>query len=131
MILLLLCFSIHTHSPYLLVSVCNEIFFSNHDRISYIFSFFNTDKSFNHRLAILKEVAKELADEGKPIFWIMDSFSTLVSNAVAKDAAPGSIANYKGVISQIFSLTSVLIPVPVCSSATTAGALADGIIFML
>jgi len=56
----------------------------------------------------------------------MDSFSTLVSNALATNAPPGSIAVYKGLISQIFGLTTVLIPVPVCSSATTAGALAGG-----
>lgn len=60
------------------------------------------------------------------MLWIMDSFSKLVSNALADKAFTGRREAYSGIISQIFELTNVLIPVPVCSSATTASDLADG-----
>jgi hypothetical protein len=83
-----------------------------------------SDKSFDHRMKLFSEVAKELAMEGRPVLWIMDSFSRLVSNALSVDALQG--IEYSGTISMLFELNRVLIPVPVCSSATTAGDLANG-----
>jgi beta-phosphoglucomutase-like phosphatase (HAD superfamily) len=57
--------------------------------------------------------------------WVFDSFSTLVSNALedkeAKDSK--SKAAYSGVISTLFRLNTAMLPIAVCSSATTAGAL--------
>ena len=83
-----------------------------------------SDKSFDHRMKLFREVAKELAMEGRPVLWIMDSFSRLVSNALSEKAPLGYHAEYSGVISMLFELNHVLIPVPVCSSATTADDLA-------
>ena len=77
-------------------------------------------------MKLFREVANELAMEGRPVLWIMDSFSKLVSNALSDDAQRGSRLEYSGVISMLFELNRVLIPVPVCSSATTAGDLANG-----
>jgi len=57
--------------------------------------------------------------------WVIDSFSTLVSNALedkeAKDSK--SKAAYSGVISVLFRLNTAMLPIAVCSSTTTAGAL--------
>jgi len=77
-------------------------------------------------MKLFREVAKELAMEGRPVLWIMDSFCTLVSNALSVDARRDSRAEYRDVICMLFELNHVLIPVPVCSSATTAGDLANG-----
>ena len=77
-------------------------------------------------MKLFREVAKELATEGRPVLWIMDSFSRLVSNALSVDALQGSRLEYSGTIAMLFELNRVLIPVPVCSSATTAGDLANG-----
>jgi hypothetical protein len=80
------------------------------------------------KLKLLKEVSLELAESStdqKVVMWVFDSFSTLVSNALddkeAKDSK--SKAAYSGVITMIFDLNTSMIPVAVCSSATTAGAL--------
>jgi hypothetical protein len=57
--------------------------------------------------------------------WVFDSFSTLVSNATkdlnAKNTA--SAAAYSGVIAMLFRLNTAMLPIGVCSSTTTAGAL--------
>jgi hypothetical protein len=57
--------------------------------------------------------------------WVFDSFSTLVSNATkdlnAKNTA--SAAAYSGVIAMLFRLNKAMLPIGVCSSTTTAGAL--------
>jgi hypothetical protein len=57
--------------------------------------------------------------------WVLDSFSTLVSNALeAKEAKNSNTkAEYAGVISTLFDLNTSMIPIAVCSSATTADAL--------
>ena len=85
-----------------------------------------SDKSFDHRMKLFSEVANELAMEGRPVLWIMDSFCRLVSNALSVDTQRGSRAEYRDAICMLFELNRVLIPVPVCSSATTAGDLAKG-----
>ena len=78
---------------------------------------------------MLQEVAKELADEGRPVIWIFDSFSNIITSALEK-AAIGSMASHRAIVSELFQLSSVLIPIPVCSSATTAGALRIGELFL-
>ena len=75
----------------------------------------------------MKEVSLELSkgNDGKVVMWVLDSFSTLVSNAT-KDLNANhtpSAAAYAGVISTLFDLNTSIIPIAVCSSATTAGAL--------
>ena len=98
---------------------------------TFVLFFYSTYLSFvplyfldelTHKLNLLKEVALELSKEedGKVVMWVFDSFSTLVSNAIEY---PVSIAAYSGVIRRIFDLNDSLIPVAICSSATTAGAL--------
>jgi len=57
--------------------------------------------------------------------WVLDSFSTLVSNAnrdLNANHTP-SVAAYAGEITMLFDLNTAIIPIAVCSSATTAGAL--------
>jgi hypothetical protein len=58
--------------------------------------------------------------EEKVVMWVLDSFSTLVSNAL--DPKESKTA-YAAVITTLFDLNTSIIPVAVCSSATTAGAL--------
>jgi len=57
--------------------------------------------------------------------WVLDSFSTLVSNALEDKESKNSQskAAYSGVISMLFDLNTSIIPIAVCSSATTAGTL--------
>jgi hypothetical protein len=77
----------------------------------------------------VKEVSLELskADEEKVVMWVLDSFSTLVSNATRDLNAnhTPSVAAYAGVISMLFDLNTSIIPIAVCSSATTAGELSE------
>ena len=84
-----------------------------------------------HKLKLVKEVALELSlrkgEEEKVVMWILDSFSTLVSNATRdlnSNHTP-SVAAYSGVITTLFDLNTSIIPIAVCSSATTAGALSE------
>jgi hypothetical protein len=78
-------------------------------------------------LKLLKEVALDLSkgEDEKVVMWVFDSFSTLVTNAIEDTAAKnsGSKAAYAGVVVTVFNLNDSMIPVAVCSSATTAGAL--------
>ena len=78
-------------------------------------------------MKLLKEVALDLSkgEDEKVVMWVFDSFSTLVTNATKDTAAnnSGSAAAYAGVIVTVFNLNESMIPVAVCSSATTAGAL--------
>ena len=64
-------------------------------------------------------------NDRKVVMWVLDSFSTLVSNALeAKEAKNSNTkAEYAGVISTLFDLNTSMIPIAVCSSATTADAL--------
>ena len=82
-----------------------------------------------HKLKLVKEVCLELSMEKggnkKVVIWVLDSFSTLVSNALEDKEAKNthSKAAYDGLIVTLFDLNTSIIPVAVCSSATTAGAL--------
>ena len=71
----------------------------------------------------MKEVSLELSKgkDEKVVMWILDSFSTLVSKALVSTEEKKS--EYDGVISMLFDLNTSIIPIAVCSSATTAGAL--------
>ncbi len=83
-----------------------------------------------HKLKLLEEVALELS-KGKDeivVMWVFDSFSTLVTNALRD---PSSTSAYSGVIATIFDLNASMIPVAVCSSATTAGALNSSELFYI
>jgi hypothetical protein len=73
----------------------------------------------------VEEVSLELskADEEKVVMWVLDSFSTLVSKAIVSNEEKK--AEYDGVISMLFDLNTSIIPIAVCSSATTAGALSE------
>ena len=67
----------------------------------------------------------EKGENKKVVMWVLDSFSTLVSNAT-RDLNSNyslSVSAYAGVIVTLFDLNTSIIPVAVCSSATTAGAL--------
>ena len=79
------------------------------------------------KLKLVKEVALELSlrkgEEEKVVMWILDSFSTLVSKALV--ASEEKKSEYDGVISMLFDLNTSIIPIAVCSSATTAGALSE------
>jgi hypothetical protein len=75
-------------------------------------------------MKIFKKVAAELAKEGKPILWIFDSFCQLVTNTL--DDNTTNKAYYRGLIRDLFDLNEVLIPVLVCSSATTSILLGEG-----
>jgi len=82
-----------------------------------------------HKLKLVKEVALKLSlrkgKDEKVVMWVLDSFSTLVSNAL-KDLNSNhtpSAAAYSGVIMTLFDLNTSIIPVAVCSSATTVGTL--------
>ena len=77
----------------------------------------------SHKLKLVKEVSLELSksDDEKVVMWVLDSFSTLVSNALASMEKEKSEYDY--VISTLFKLNTSIIPVAVCSSATTAGSL--------
>ena len=79
-------------------------------------------------MKLLKEVSLELSQSStdeQVVMWVFDSFSTLVSNALedkeAKDSK--SKAAYSGVISTLYGLNTAMLPIAVCSSATTAGEL--------
>ena len=80
-------------------------------------------------MKLVKEVCLELSMEKgenkKVVMWVLDSFSTLVSNANRdlKSNHTPSVSAYGGVIVTLFDLNTSIIPVAVCSSATTAGAL--------
>ena len=76
-----------------------------------------------HKLKLVKEVSLELSKgkQEKVVMWVIDSFSTLVSKAVVSTEEKKS--EYDGVISTLFDLNTSIIPIAVCSSATTAGAL--------
>jgi hypothetical protein len=78
-----------------------------------------------HKLKLVKEVCLELSMEKeknkKVVMWVLDSFSTLVSKALV--AFEEKKSEYDGVISKFFDLNTSIIPVAVCSSATTVGAL--------
>ena len=74
-------------------------------------------------MKLVKEVSLELSKgkDEKVVMWILDSFSTLVSKALVSTEEKKS--EYDGVISMLFDLNTSIIPIAVCSSATTAGAL--------
>ena len=82
-----------------------------------------------HKLKLVKEVCLELSKEKgenkKVVMWVLESFSTLVSNANRdlKSNHTPSVSAYAGVIVTLFDLNTSIIPVAVCSSATTLGAL--------
>ena len=80
-----------------------------------------------HKLKLVKEVSLELSKgkDEKVVMWVLDSFSTLVSNALEDKESKNSQskAAYAGVIAMLFNLNTSIIPIAVCSSATTAGAL--------
>jgi hypothetical protein len=70
----------------------------------------------------------EKGENKKVVMWVLDSFSTLVSNATRdlKSKNSSSVAAYAGVIVTLFYLNrSMIIPVGVCSSATTLGELRE------
>ncbi len=69
----------------------------------------------------MKEVSLELSKQKdeKIVMWVFDSFSTLVSNALVEKKK----IEYNNVFASIFNLRTSIIPVAVCSSATSAGAL--------
>jgi hypothetical protein len=69
----------------------------------------------------VKEVSLELSKENFLVMWVLDSFSTLVSNAINENKK----VQYCSVISTLFDLNTSIIPIAVCSSATTAGALSE------
>jgi len=78
-------------------------------------------------MRIFQEAAAELSKglgvkEKKEVMWILDSFSALVSLALEN---PSQKSEYAAVIDLLYRMSSSLIPVPVCSSATTAGSLGD------
>jgi len=91
-----------------------------------LFTFSITDK-LPHKLKLVKEVSLELSKgrQENVVMWVLNSFSTLVSNAIEDKEAKNSQskAAYAGVISTLFDLNTSIIPIAVCSSATTAGAL--------
>ena len=90
---------------------------------------FSVTEELSHKLKLLKEVALELSkgEDKKVVMWMFDSFSTLVTNATRDSAAnnSGSVAAYAGVVVTVFNLNDSMIPVAVCSSATTAGELSE------
>ena len=79
----------------------------------------------SHKLKLVKEVCLELTmvkeENTKVVMWMLDSFSTLVSKALV--ASEKDKSEYDGVISKLFDLNTSIIPIAVCSSATTVGAL--------
>ena len=86
-----------------------------------------------HKLKLVKEVSLELSlrkgEDQKVVMWVLDSFSTLVSKALVSTEEKKS--EYDGVISRLFDLNTSIIPVAVCSSATTAGALNESKIYFI
>ena len=76
----------------------------------------------------MKEVSLELSNgnDEKVVMWVLDSFSTLVSKALASTEEKKS--EYDSVISMLFDLNTSIIPIAICSSATTAGALNESTI---
>lgn len=90
-----------------------------------------------HKLKLVKEVSLELSlrkgEDQKVVMWVLDSFSTLVSNALKAKAAKNARLEFEfgGVISTLFDLNTSIIPVAVCSSATTAGALNESKIYFI
>lgn len=76
-------------------------------------------------MKLFTEVAEELAKEGRPVLWILDSFCRLVSNALSERAPLGYLERYRGSIAMLFEFNRVLIPVPGCST-TTVKDLANG-----
>ena len=86
-----------------------------------------------HKLKLVKEVSLELSlrkgEDQKVVMWVLDSFSTLVSKALVSTEEKKS--EYDGVISMLFDLNTSIIPVAVCSSATTAGALNESKIYFI
>ena len=97
--------------------------------IYYLLLIFIILDKLSHKLKLVKEVCLELSMEKgenkKVVMWVLDSFSTLVSNANRdlKSNHTPSVSAYAGVIVTLFDLNTSIIPVAVCSSATTAGAL--------
>jgi hypothetical protein len=75
----------------------------------------------------VKEVSLELSKstDQKVVMWVLDSFSTLVSNALNPHE---SKVAYAGMISMLFDLNTSIIPIAVCSSATTGGALSESML---
>jgi len=71
------------------------------------------------------ELSKGKGENKLLVLWVLDSFSSLVTNALkAEKANQADIAQeYAGVISMLFNLHASMIPLPVASSSTTAGAL--------
>ena len=88
-----------------------------------------------HKLKLVKEVCLELSKEKgenkKVVMWVLESYSTLVSNATRdlKLNQSLSVSAYSGVIVSLFDLNTSIIPVAVCSSATTAGLLSESKLF--
>ena len=94
----------------------------------FIFLLYLQIDELSHKLKLLKKVSHELSQSStaeQVVMWVFDSYSTLVSNATkdlnAKNTT--SAAAYSGVISMLFRLNIAMLPIAVCSSATTAGAL--------
>jgi low temperature requirement protein LtrA len=81
----------------------------------------------SHKLKLVKEVSLKLSKstDQKVVMWVLDSFSTLVSNALNPHE---SKVAYAGMISMLFDLNTSIIPIAVCSSATTAGALSESLL---
>ena len=83
----------------------------------------------SHKLKLLKEVSLELAESStdeKVVMWVLDSFSTLVSNALDdKRTENQSRSAYSGVITMLFDLNTSMHPIAVCSSVTSAGDMSE------
>ena len=100
------------------------LFFSLSWCLIFIFLLYFQIDELSHKLRLLKEVSLELSQSStdeQVVMWVFDSFSTLVSKALA--STEEKKAEYDGVISMLFRLNTAMLPIAVCSSATTAGAL--------
>jgi len=95
--------------------------------MTHVYYFLPIIDKLSHKLKLVKEVSLELSKgkDEKVVMWVLDSFSTLVSNALEDKESKNSQskAAYAGVIVMLFNLNTSIIPIAVCSSATTAGAL--------
>ena len=90
----------------------------------FIFLLYLQIDELSHKLKLLKEVSLELSQSStdeQVVMWVFDSFCTLVSKALA--STEEKKAEYDGVISMLFRLNTAMLPIAVCSSATTAGSL--------
>ena len=100
------------------------LFFTLSWWLKFIFQLYFQIDELSYKLKLLKEVSLELSQSStdeQVVMWVFDSFSTLVSKALA--STEEKKAEYDGVISTLFRLNTAMLPIAVCSSTTTAGAL--------